>query len=143
MIGKSLIGLLAGAVMAALASHAHAGSDLEEALAAGAKRLTGDEIAARLTGKTVTFVSAKSGDKFLVFYGSGNETAGRKMGSEKSRTGFHAVTDRDQICLGWEGRDLPRLRCLDVLLKDGVMHKFNADGNLTGRIVEIADGNTT
>ena len=143
MTVKNLIGLLTGAALAALASTAHAGSDLEEALAAGAKRLTGEEIAERLTGKTVTFVSAKTGDKYLVFYGNGNETAGRKVGGETTNTGFHAVTDRDQVCLGWKSRDLPRLRCMDVLLIDGVLHKYKADGSLSGRIIEFVDGNTT
>ena len=143
MIAKRLIGLMSGAALATLASAAHAGSELEEALAAGAERLTSEQIAERLTGKTVTFVSAKSGDRFLVYYGNDNETAGRKVGSDKTGTGFHAVTDRDQVCLGWEGRDLPRLRCMDVLLIDGVMHKYKADGSLSGRIIELADGNTT
>lgn len=143
MTAKTLICLLAGALLAGLASPAHAGSDLEKALAAGGKRLTGEEIAERLTGKTVTFVSEKTGDKFLVFYGVGNETAGRKVGSDTAMTGFHAVTDRDHICLGWQGRGLPRLRCVDVLLIDGVLHKFKADGSLSGRIIELADGNTT
>ena len=143
MMTKTLIGLLAGAAIVALASTAHAGTDLDKALAAGAKRLTAGEIADRLTGKTVTFVSAKTGDTFLVYYGNGNETALRKVGADGTWTGYHAVTDRDQICLGWEGRDLPRLRCMDVLLIDGVLHKFKADGSLTGRITELADGNTT
>lgn len=143
MIRKSLIGVLAGLAMTGLSTGAHAGSELEAAIEAGAERLTADEIAERLTGKTVTFVSATTGDEYLVYYGEDNETAGKKVGADTTNTGFHAVTDRDQICLGWEGRDLPRLRCMDVLLIDGILHKFKADGTLSGRITELADGNTT
>lgn len=143
MTGKTLIGLMAGITLLGLASGAQAGSDIQMALDSGATPLTSDEIAERLTGKTVTFVSAKSGDQFLVYYGENNTTAGRKVGSDKTNVGFHAVNDRNQICLGWEGHDLPRLRCMDVLLIDGKMHKFKADGSLTGYISETADGNTT
>jgi hypothetical protein len=143
MIAKTMIGLVAGMSMLGIATGAQAGSDIEKALEAGATRLTSDEIAERLTGKTVTFVSAKTGDKYLVFYGEDNKTAGRKIGGDKTNVGFHAVSDRDQICLGWEGSDLPRLRCMDVLLIDGKMHKFKADGSLSGHISETAEGNTT
>ena len=143
MIAKTMIGLVAGMSMLGIATGAQAGSDIEKALEAGATRLTSDEIAERLTGKTVTFVSAKTGDKYLVFYGEDNKTAGRKIGGDKTNVGFHAVSDRDQICLGWEGSDLPRLRCMDVLLIDGKMHKFKADGSLSGHISETTEGNTT
>jgi hypothetical protein len=143
MIAKSLIGLLAGLAMMGLSTGAHAGSDLDAAIEAGAKRLSADEIAERLTGKTVTFVFATTGHKYLIYYGEDNQTMGKKVGGDTTMTGFYAVTDRDQVCLGWEGRDLPRLRCVDVLLIDGVMHKFKADGSLSGRITEVADGNTT
>lgn len=143
MTEKTLIGLAAGFLLLGGAPGALAGSEIEDALEAGAIRLSAEEIATRLTGKTVTFVSAKSGDRYLVYYGADNETAGRKVGAEAVLTGFHAVTDRDQICLGWQGPDLPRLRCLDVLLIDGTMHKFKADGSLSGHISEIADGDTT
>ena len=143
MSGRTLIGLVASVVLLGVAPSAQAGSEIEDALDAGAIRLSAEEISKRVTGKTVTFVSAKTGDSFLVYYGANNETAGRKIGSEGMLTGFHAVTDRDQICLGWQGRDLPRLRCMDVLLIDGKMHKFKADGSLSGHISETADGNTT
>ena len=143
MTGKMLMGLVAWITLLGLATGAQADSDIQKALEAGATALTSDEIAERLTGKTVTFISAKTGDNFLVYYGENNSTAGRKVGSDKTKVGFHAVNDRDQICLGWEGRDLPRLRCMDVLLIDGKMHKFKADGSLSGHISETADGNTT
>lgn len=143
MISRLLTGMLAGLAMTGLATVAQADSDLENALKAGAKRLTADEIAERLTGKTVTFAPAKSTARILVYYGTGNQTAVRKIGTSGVTAGFHAVTDRNQMCLGLEGKDLPRLRCWDVLLIDGVITKFKADGSLYGRIMEIADGNTT
>jgi hypothetical protein len=143
MTGKTLIALVTWIAMLGLSTGAQAGADIEKALKAGATRLTSDEIAERFTGKTVTFVSAKTGDKYLVFYGENNEAAVRKVGGDKTKVGFHAVNDRDQICLGWEGSDLPRLRCMDVLLIDGKMHKFKADGSLSGYISDIADGNAT
>lgn len=141
MISRQSMGLLAGIAIAGLATAAQAETDLEKALAEGAKHLTSDELAERLTGKTVTFVSAEGGTPSFVYYGEGNELAGAK--GDAKRAGFYAFTDRDQVCLGWEGRDLPRLRCLDVLLIDGKMHKFGSDGALQGHISETADGNTT
>lgn len=143
MTKKILTGIIAGLFLLGGTQGALAGSEIEDALEAGAIRLSAEEIAERLTGKTVTFVSAKSGDSFLVYYGADNQTVGRKVGAEAVLTGFHALTDRDQICLGWQGRDLPRLRCMDVLLIDGKMHKFKADGSLSGHVSESADGNTT
>lgn len=143
MTTRAMTCLMAGLAMVGLMGVAHAGSELEDALAAGGQRLTADELFDRLSGKTVTFVSAGTGDEFLVFYGADNEGASRKVGSDAVSHGFQAITDRDQVCLGWDGRDLPRLRCMDVLLIDGVMHKFKADGSLSGRIIAITDGNTT
>jgi hypothetical protein len=140
MTPKILTGSLAGLILAGVAGTAQAGSDLEKALANGATRLSSDEISERFKGKTVTFVSDKTGAKYLVYYGPGNELAGGKMGGDTSNTGFQAVNDRDQMCLGWEGRDLPRMRCMDVVLIDGVVHKFRADGNLSGQIVAFETG---
>jgi len=143
MTVSRLMGLGMGLAIAGLAMAAQAGSDLEDALAAGAERLTSDDIVDRFIGKTAIFVADQTGDRYLVYYGENNELAGGKAGGDTSNVGFQAVNDRDQMCLGWDGRDLPRLRCLDVVLIDGVVHKFKADGSLSGRIVEFRDGNTT
>ena len=140
---RNMVAFLIGLAMAGQAGGAFAGSDLDDAIKAGATRLSSEQIAERFTGKTVTFISAKDGAKFLVYYGANNAAAGSKVGGSWTASGFHAVTDRDQICLGWEGRDLPNLRCMDVLLIDGMVHKFKADGSLSGKIVDFADGNTT
>ena len=141
MFSRQFTGLLAGIAIASLATAAQAETDLEKALADGAKPLTSDELAEGLTGKTVTFVSAEGGAPSFIYYGADNEIAGAK--GDARRAGFYAGNERGQVCLGWEGRDLPRLRCLDVLLIDGKMHKFGSDGALQGHISETADGNTT
>jgi len=144
MNARSWTALAAAGALVGLTTVAEAGTALQDALDAGAQRLTSDEIAERIVGKTVTFVSASDSDyRVLVYYGLNNEAASSRIGGDTKNTGFYALTDRDRVCLGWEGRDLPRLRCLDVLLIDGVMHKFKADGSLSGRITETADGNMT
>lgn len=134
---------LSGALLAAaLASPALAETAMEKALAAGAERLTADEIAARLAGKTVTFERAASGDRFLVYYDEGNGTLIRKVGGDKVIEGFYAVTVNDHVCFGAEGDEPMRLRCVTVLMIDDMLHKFELDGSLRGRIVEQVDGNS-
>lgn len=142
MRANLMTSLIGGLTMFALPVTVAAASALDDALAGGGQRLTAEEIAERLTGKTATFVSSANGDKFLVYYGHNNEAASVKIGGTTANSGFHAITDRHQVCIGWDGSDLPRLRCLDIVLIDDVMHKFKADGSLSGQIVELADGNT-
>lgn len=130
----------AALTLALTGAPATAGSELQDALDAGARKLASEEITERFIGRTATFVSVK-GDSVSVFYGEGNTLAGSKEGW--SGTGFQAVNNRDRICLGWDGADLPAIRCLDVLMIDGELHKFKADGSRTGRIVAFTDGNHT
>ena len=75
---SALIGVLA---MVGFATAALADTQMEKALADGAKRMTADEIVERLAGKTVTFELASTGDKFLVFYDGANGTLLKKVGS--------------------------------------------------------------
>lgn len=84
-----------------------------------------------------------SGDKFLLYYSPDNQIIGGRVDSQERNKGFMAVNDRDQICLGWEGSDLPRIRCVDIVLMDGVVHKFRADGSLSGKVIRFDDGNST
>ena len=140
MLNKYLFRMVATLALAGFASIAQAGSDIENALANGGTKLTGSELADRLKGNTVTFVSSATGDKYLVYYGEMNDAASRKVGGASSTTGIYAITDRDHVCLGWEGSDLPKLRCVDVVLIDGVMHKYKPDGSLSGHVSEVADG---
>lgn len=136
--------LLVGALLAAaLVTPALAETAMEKALAAGAKRMTADAIAERLAGKTVTFEVAATGDRFLVHYDGTNGMLMRKVGSDGVMEGFYAVSAADHVCFGLTGDEPIRLRCVDVLLIDGQMHKFELDGTLRGRVVEEVDGNTT
>lgn len=134
----ALIGMLA---TAGLATAALADTQMEKALADGAKRMTADEIAERLAGKTVTFENASSGDKFLVFYDGANGTLLKKVGSDTVSEGFYAVSLADHICVGAKTNEPIRLRCVNVLLIDGKMHKFELDGSLRGRVIEEDEGN--
>jgi len=135
-------GVAAAAFALALAgSPVTAGSEMQTALDAGARKLTSQQIADRFIGRTASFVPAKGGGPVSVYYGADNSLAGSKEGW--SGSGFQAVNDRDQICLGWKGPDLPAIRCLDVLLIDDELHKFNAEGTRTGHIVAFTEGNDT
>ena len=141
MTAKRIYGLVAALALMAPAATAWAGSDLDDALANGAQHLDADGIAERLVGNTVTFVTA-SGDKtFLVYYAEGNELAGRMVGGTWSDTGYYGITDANTICLSWDHRDKPRLRCWDVALIDGEIVKFAADGSRVGSVTAVEAGN--
>lgn len=140
---KPFPALVIGTLMAAgFATPAIAETAMEEALAAGAERMTADEIAERLAGETVTFELASTGDRFLLYYDGANGTLIKKVGSETVIEGFYAVSIADHVCLGSVGDEPIRLRCLNVLLIDDQMHKFELDGTFRGRVVEEVDGNT-
>ena len=135
--------LIASAAILALAVSsfaAAAGSDREAALAKGAKQLTAEEIAERFAGKTLTFASASGDKRFQIYYSRGNEAVGKKIGGGWSDSGFYAVADNDTICLSWANRDKPRMRCMHVLLVNGVLQKFKADGSLSGSIEKLEEG---
>ncbi len=137
LIGVSAFVLLTAASFSAAANWVSA---KEKALNAGAQQLTSDEIADRFAGKTVTFVSASGDKKFLIYYSRGNVIAGKMVGGTWSDTGFYGIADNNTICLSWNGSDKPRLRCMHVLLIDGVVKKFASDGSLSGSIVKFEDG---
>jgi hypothetical protein len=130
----TLIGALAFVALAASSFGAAAETAEEKALSAGAKQLTSDQIAERFVGRT------GRDKKFLIYYSEDNEVAGKMIGGNWSDTGFYGITDNNTICLAWNGRDKPRLRCMHVLLVDGVVKKFTADGSLSGSIVKFEDG---
>lgn len=141
---KRYLQMFTGAIMAAgLATAAAAETDMEAALADGAVKMTGDEIAERLAGKTVTFENAASGAKVLVYYDGGNGAILRPVGSDKAIEGFYAVDLADHVCLGISSDAPMRLRCMHVLQIDGMMHKFELDGSLRGRVIEAVQGNAT
>jgi len=134
--------VLGGALVAAgLAAGASAATEMEQALANGAVQMTADEITERLASKTVTFENATSGAKTLVYYDGENGTLLQPVGSDNVIEGFYAVDLADHICLGVHGDEPMRLRCVNVLLIDGQMHKFELDGSLRGRVIEEVSGN--
>ena len=134
----------AAAVLAAgTAVAAPAQTDMEKALANGAVRMTGDQIAERLADTTVVFENSASGARTLVYYDGENGTVLKPVGSNGSIKGFYAVDLADHVCLGVHGDGPMRLRCVNVLLVDGTMHKFELDGSLRGRVIEEAPGNGT
>ena len=136
----TLIGTLAFVTLVASSLGAAAESAKEKVLKDGATQLTSDEIAERIAGKTVTFVSASGDKKFLIYYSKDNDIAGKMVGGNWSDTGFYGIADNNTICLSWNGSDKPRLRCMYVLLVDGVVKKFTANGSLSGTIVKFEDG---
>lgn len=124
------------------ASPALAETDLEKALANGAERMTAEMVASRLADKTVTFENANTGARALVYYDGVNATR-IKIEGKDILEGFYAFDLADHVCVGVWGDQPMRLRCVDVLLIDGLMHKFELDGSLRGRVIEEVDGNLT
>lgn len=133
------IGTLAALGLVTLTHGAMAGSDLEKALDAGAIRLMAEDIADLLVGKTV---KARAGDKkFLFYYAADNVISGRLIGGDWSDQGYYGIADTDQICLSIT-KDQGRLRCITLLRdKDGVVRKYNAQGEMTFELLEFEEGN--
>jgi len=65
---------------------------------------------------------------------------GKLVGGNWSGTGYYGVANDDSICISWAGKDKGRLRCLEVLIDDGVVKKFNADGSLNGSYEKLEMG---
>lgn len=143
MTAKPLTAVASLTLATTLATAAVAGSEMEAALSAGAQRMTSNEIAEQLAGKTVTFENAISGSQTLVYYDGANGMILKPVGADERIDGFYAVDLADHVCTGVYGDEPLRLRCLNVVEIDGVIHKFELDGSLRGRIVEEAEGNTT
>lgn len=134
-----IIGTLAALGLMTLTHGAMAGSDLEKALDAGATRLTADEISDLLVGNTV---KARAGDKeFLFHYATDNVISGRLIGGDWSDQGYYGIADTDQVCLSIT-KDQGRLRCITLLRhEDGVVRKYNAQGQMTFELLEFEEGN--
>jgi len=129
---RTLIGTLAFAALAASSFGAAAETAKEKALGAGARQLTSDQIAERFIGTTGTWVSPSGTKKVRIYYGRNNDLHGKLVGGNWSGTGYYGVANDDSICISWAGKDKGRLRCLEVLIDDGVVKKFNVDGSLNG-----------
>lgn len=142
-IKMTLIRTLACTVIAGFSLGAIAETPLEEALNNGAQKLSADEIAERLIGNTATWVSASGDKKLDVYYHEENALTGRLVGGDWTGGGYYGIANIDSLCVSWDPKDKGRLRCLDVLVVDGVVTKFNAaDGSLNGHYEKIEDGKT-
>ena len=138
---KVLRTLFGAIVIGCLSAMPAGASALEDALTNGATRLAAEEISNRLADRTVTFENLNTGAKVLVYYDGENGTILKPIGSDQTLTGFYATDLSDHICVGVHGDAPMRLRCVSVLLIEGVMHKFELDGSLRGRIIEEVSGN--
>lgn len=125
------------ALAAALALPAQAQTALEEATAEG-RRLTAEEISARIVDHTIT---ARAGNRTFVFYYSPDNTlTGRMIDGAWSDTGYYGISDGDQVCLSMTP-DEGRLRCMTLVLRDGIVQKFSAAGELTFELLSFEAGN--
>lgn len=139
MISKTpTIGALVALGLMGLAHGAIAASDLEKALDAGATRLTGEEIADLLVGKTV---KARAGDKeFRFYFSTDNVISGKLIGGAWSDHGYYGIADTDQVCLSIT-KDHGRLRCITLLRNDaGVVRKYNSQGGMVFELREFEEG---
>lgn len=139
-IARGLATALGVLAMSAPALAGQAGTAMQAALDSGAERLGADRIAERFVGQTGTWISADGSKKIAIHYGEDNSLDAEMVGGDWSGTGFYGVADDDAICVSWDGADEGRLRCLDVLLVDGVVTKFNADGSLNGTYADFVEG---
>jgi hypothetical protein len=114
-------------------------SDLDAALASGGTRLTADQIAEKIVGKTV---SAALGEKrFLFYYSPDNVLTGQLVGGDWSDSGYYGITDDDRVCLSMT-KDKGRLRCLTLVERGGVVVKYDTNGKATFELLEFRDGKT-
>ena len=122
-----------------LTSTALAGSELDTALANGGSRLTADQIAAKIVGKTVT---ASLGEKrFLFHYSENNLLSGQLIDGNWSDAGYYGITDDDRVCLSMS-KDKGRLRCLTLVELSGIIRKYNSAGKATFTMLEFRNGKT-
>lgn len=141
-IKLSLIGIPAFVVLAGTPLSAAAQTAMEEALNNGAQQLTADEIAEHFIGRTGTWVSPDGDRKMRIHYGEDNALTAKQVDGEWSGSGYYGVANNDSICVSWDQVDEGRLRCLDVLLVDDVVTKFNVDGSQNGSYEKFEDGKT-
>ncbi|MBB3190709.1 hypothetical protein [Halomonas cerina] len=141
-IKLSLVGIAAFVVLAGTSLSASAETEMEKALNNGAQQLTADEIAEQFVGKTGIWVSASGDRKMRIHYSEDNVLTGKQVKGEWSGSGYYGVANDDSICVSWDHVDEGRLRCLEVLVVDDVVTKFNVDGSLNGSYEKFEDGKT-
>ncbi len=137
---KTIAALWGAFAFTCLATVTAKASDLDDALSKGAKQLSAEEITLWLADKTVTFENLNSGAKVLVYYDGQNGILLKPVGSDRTLKGFYATDLADHVCVGVYGDEPMRLRCVYVLSIDGIMHKYELNGALRGRIIEEVNG---
>lgn len=130
--------ILAFAILAGLSFTVLAETAKEEAMNAGAKQVTADELADLVVGKTWT---TRSGEKkFQFHYSKDNVLSAALIGGGWSDTGYYGIADDNQICVSMSN-DEGRLRCLTLLkAQDGSVKKYNAEGDMTFELLEFEEG---
>ena len=136
---KMMTGLVVGVIMLVFATAAQAGSDLKAALKSGAVRLTSEQIAKQIVGKTVTVALGKK--RFLFHYSKDNVLSGRLIGGNWSDSGYYGITDDNRVCLSMT-KDKGRLRCMTLLKQNGTIRKYNTAGKATFTLLEFSNGKT-
>lgn len=133
-----LVRILVFLILSASSLGALAETPKEQAMNAGAKPLTAEEIADLIVGKTVT---ARSGNKkFQFHYNEDNVLSGEQVGGDWSDTGYYGITDDNRVCLSMS-KDEGRLRCLALLKEqDSSVKKYNVDGDMTFELLEFEEG---
>lgn len=135
---KNLLNTVVLTLLVLPAAGAMAATEKQEALDAGARQLTSEQIADRIVDKTVT---ARLGDKrFMFHYSKDNVLTGEMIGGDWSDTGYYGIADNDRVCLSMSN-DEGRLRCLSLLEVDGRLVKYNSAGEKTFELLEFQDGN--
>ncbi|MEM9223463.1 MAG: hypothetical protein AAGB11_13810 [Pseudomonadota bacterium] len=137
MLKSALCASAAATSLLVAAIPAQAQTALDKAISEG-QRLSADEISGRIVNRTVT---ARAGDRtFVFYYGTDNTLTGRMVGGSWSDSGYYGITDNDQVCLSMTS-DKGRLRCMSLIAQDGIVQKFNANGELTFELLSFELGN--
>lgn len=135
-----ILGFLTMLTIASVSYDVQAASAVQKALNSGATRLTSDQIADQFVGRTGIWISASGDKKIAIYYGKENDLHAEKVGGGWTGKGYYGIADNDSICISWAGKDRGRLRCLHVLIVNGKVTKFNADGSRNGSYEKFVDG---
>ncbi len=121
--------ILAGLLAAALGTNS---------LCAAEKTLTGDEVKALFSGKTVDYSHVTRGFRMSVFYEEDGSMRGMRDGN--TLRGSWRVNDKGELCIEYGKGD----RCRHIVEKDGEYRKYKEENGKKIHIVTyhtFTDGN--
>ncbi|MFV1973613.1 MAG: DUF995 domain-containing protein [Thiohalobacterales bacterium] len=121
--------ILAGLLAAALGTNS---------LCAAEKTLTGDEVKAQFSGKTVDYNHVTRGFRMSVFYEEDGSMRGMRDGN--TMRGSWRVNDKGELCIEYGEGD----RCRHIVEKDGEYRKYKEENGKKIHIVTyhtFTDGN--